>query len=278
MGCIYKITNLLNNKSYIGKTSFSLDVRWNKHLQSYNNSNSHCYNYYLYRAMRKHGISNFNIELLEEISNDSLLNEREQYWIKFYDTFQNGYNMTLGGEGQQLYDKEKIISLWEDGKSIKEIKEIIDCSSDTIYLTIKDLDSYSPKESQIRSAKSKEVSQYDLNGNYIKTYHSIKEACEKNNISIDILSTYLNKNRIFCHDYLWSFEKKNKITPTRKWKAIPIKCIDKDTKETICKFSSIMSAERWLNKKGANSNIKKCLIGKYKTAYGYIWEEDNEET
>ena len=84
MGCIYKITNLLNNKSYIGKTSFSLDVRWNKHLQSYNNSNSHCYNYYLYRAMRKHGISNFNIELLEEISNDSLLNEREQYWIKFY--------------------------------------------------------------------------------------------------------------------------------------------------------------------------------------------------
>lgn len=179
MGYIYKITNLLNKKSYIGKTSFSLEVRWDKHLQNYKNKNSHCYNYYLYRAMRKYEISNFKIELLEEISNDSLLNEREQYWIKFYDTFKNGYNMTLGGEGQQLYDKEKIISLWEDGKSIKEIKEIIDCSSDTIYLTIKDLDSYSPKESQMRSARGKEVSQYDLSGNYIKTYHSIKEACEK---------------------------------------------------------------------------------------------------
>ena len=63
-----------------------------------------------------------------------------------------------------------------------------------------------------------------------------------------------------------------------KWKAIPIKCIDKDTKEIIHKFPSIISAERWLNKKGANSNIKRCLNGKYKTAYGYIWEEDNEET
>lgn len=257
MSCIYKITNLLNNKSYVGKTTFSLEVRWNKHLQNYNNSNSHCYNYYLYRAMRKYKINNFKIELIEEINNDSLLNEREQYWIKFYDTFKNGYNMTLGGEGQRLYNKEKIISLWENEKSIKEISKIMNCSSDTVYLTIKDLDSYSPKESQRRSAITKEVSQYDLNGNYLKTYNSMKEACEENNISIDILSVCLNKNRAFCHNYLWSFEKKDKIIPVKKWRAIPIKCIDKNTKETIHKFSSIMEAERWLNKKGANSNIKK---------------------
>jgi hypothetical protein len=48
--------------------------------------------------MRKYGIENFHIEQIEEVANDQL-NEREKYWISYYNTYFDGYNSTLGGEG-----------------------------------------------------------------------------------------------------------------------------------------------------------------------------------
>lgn len=68
----------------------------------------------LYRAFNRYGIQNFSIEQIEECDN-SLLNEREVYWIKYYDSFNNGYNMTLGGDGRTLITPEfrqKIIELY----------------------------------------------------------------------------------------------------------------------------------------------------------------------
>ena len=78
MGYIYKITNLVNKKPYVGKTVNTISTRWTKHKDEAFNQNSmsliHC-------AMRKYGIENFIIEELEKCS-DEFLNEREQYWIK----------------------------------------------------------------------------------------------------------------------------------------------------------------------------------------------------
>ena len=74
---IYKITNLCNNKSYIGQ-SVDIEKRWGEHRRAVNYKNEHTYNYPLYRAMRKYGIHNFLFEIVEEVDIKSLT-EREQY-------------------------------------------------------------------------------------------------------------------------------------------------------------------------------------------------------
>ena len=91
---IYKITNLINNKSYIG-LSTHIEDRWNYHKSPYNWQREQ--NKTLYQAIIKYGIENFNFEILEECSPEQL-SEKEKYYIKKYDTYNNGYNMTAGGE------------------------------------------------------------------------------------------------------------------------------------------------------------------------------------
>ena len=96
MGYIYKITNTINNKIYIGQTRQTPQIRFNRHLLE---AKRHT-NRYLYDAMNKYGYDNFVLETIEEIE-DKDLNEREIYWINYYhsDNKQYGYNMTSGGDG-----------------------------------------------------------------------------------------------------------------------------------------------------------------------------------
>lgn len=54
----------------------------------------------------------------------SLLNEKESYWIDYYNTFHNGYNATKGGEGTSYIDYDEIIDLYNQGLTIKEIRAI----------------------------------------------------------------------------------------------------------------------------------------------------------
>ena len=88
-----------NNKIYVGKTTTCIRDRFSKHVYEANTPNTKGYSFILHKAMRKYGIENFQIEQIEDVDND-LINEREIYWIKFYNSMiPNGYNMTLGGEG-----------------------------------------------------------------------------------------------------------------------------------------------------------------------------------
>lgn len=76
MGYIYKITNNINGKVYIGQTIKTVEKRFRQHI---NNSNKPYFSQIiLYKAMNKYGIENFSVEKIEEIDN-SLLNEREKY-------------------------------------------------------------------------------------------------------------------------------------------------------------------------------------------------------
>lgn len=62
--------------------------------------------------MNKYGIENFMIELLEEVSDESILSEREIYWIQELKTYGcTGYNATKGGDGKIVYDYHEIIEL-----------------------------------------------------------------------------------------------------------------------------------------------------------------------
>jgi group I intron endonuclease len=93
---IYKITNKVNNKVYIG-VSLDIEKRWKQHKINYLNSSNKEYNKYLYQDFRKYGIENFVFEILEELPKSEIY-EREKYWIKYFDSSVSGYNETLGGE------------------------------------------------------------------------------------------------------------------------------------------------------------------------------------
>lgn len=94
---IYCITNKINNKKYIG---LSKDIyrRWGEHKRVPFCSTSREYNYPLYNAIRKYGLENFSFVILEECDDLKLLKEKEKKWIKYYDSINNGYNLTEGGE------------------------------------------------------------------------------------------------------------------------------------------------------------------------------------
>jgi group I intron endonuclease len=100
---IYKITNLINNKIYIGK-SYDIEKRSSNH---WHNRNSKKYkSLSLYRAFKKYGLINFKFEIIELIERDvkkklnTELNRKEKYYIKKFKSFgKEGYNQTKGGDG-----------------------------------------------------------------------------------------------------------------------------------------------------------------------------------
>lgn len=99
MHLVYLITNIINNKQYVGYTKFSAKTRLNHHIKSAK-ANS---DLLLHRAMRKHGFDKFKTEVLENNISDENVENREIFWIAKLDTFvginSNGYNMTRGGDG-----------------------------------------------------------------------------------------------------------------------------------------------------------------------------------
>ena len=99
---IYKITNNITGFSYIGKTKRSLDRRWYEHC----NYKSVQKNIHFYNAIRKYGKDCWTIEIIEEVKNVDLLDEREIFWIAHFNTFNNGYNSTTGGDGGYNFSKE----------------------------------------------------------------------------------------------------------------------------------------------------------------------------
>lgn len=103
---IYKITNKINGHSYIGQ-SVNIDKRIYAHKYSAQCPQAHDYNTSIHQAMRKYGLENFEVEVLETLPEDkTLLNQREIYWIQFYNTYLDGYNETIGGERGNMQHEE----------------------------------------------------------------------------------------------------------------------------------------------------------------------------
>lgn len=116
MSCgIYKITNLVNGKSYIGQ-SIDINRRWRNEKSSAFNIDSNGYNSLLSQAFRKYGIDNFSFEILEECA-VSELNEKEIYYISFYNSYFQGYNATTGGQGTMngvsKISKEQLLKIYD---------------------------------------------------------------------------------------------------------------------------------------------------------------------
>lgn len=134
-GFIYKITNKVNNMSYIGQTRYSVEFRWRQHLHKKDNT-------YFHNALRKYGPESFTVETLEECDSDKL-NEREMFYIAKYNTFKKGYNLTIGGDGNRrlvLDDKyDEIKNLYLSGFSSNKIASLYNLDKGTIVKILKQL-------------------------------------------------------------------------------------------------------------------------------------------
>ncbi len=131
MGYIYKIENNINHKIYIGQTIKFYEERFKQHKINY--TKEYFSQIVLYQAFKKYGVENFTFSPIEEVDNE-LLDEREKYWITFYDSYYNGYNSTLGGRLVELYDWDvnKIIERYLELKSARKVAQEIGCDHSTI--------------------------------------------------------------------------------------------------------------------------------------------------
>ena len=125
MAYIYKITNQINGKVYIGKTLYTIEKRWKEHISD--SRKDRCEKRPLYDAINKYGIENFIIEQIDECNPEDATNA-EVYWINKYRSYIgfddcNGYNATLGGDSKHYCDYDWVMELWTLGLNNKQIQE-----------------------------------------------------------------------------------------------------------------------------------------------------------
>ena len=191
-GFIYKITNTINGKSYIGQTIQNVKERFYQHCAT--KCSKAVSNMAIHRAIKKYGKSNFTVEVIEEIDSANL-NDRERYWIKCYNSYNNGYNSTKGGQdGCKSFkdlDVESIIKEYNTGKSLRTLGTIFKVDKQTI----KDL--LIRHNVELRTTRTYKLSQKDRD-KVLEDFASglsRKEIMIKWNISKSYLSQLINGYR-----------------------------------------------------------------------------------
>lgn len=273
MAYIYKITNNITKKVYIGKTLYTIEHRWNQHC--YNSKKDSYKNIPLYKSMNKYGIENFSVCEIEEVFDEQILSEREKFWIQYYDSYKNGYNATLGGDGSLLYDYDKIWELWEKGLTIKEISQQIQCN-DFVVRTVLSLHQISTEERKQRSQSKLEQS----HNPYRRKIYQIDPKTQE--IIAEYESLTAAAKAVSCHSTDLSRACKNqKLWRGFYWKYVNHEYIKKDfSPKAVCKldlttgkvleiYPSGAAAARAVN--GDSSYISKVCRGIQKSSKGFGW-------
>lgn len=314
-GFIYRAYCLITKKSYIGQTSISVDHRKNQHLWSSFNENDGSWHLYFHKAIRKHGIDNFEWTTLETITSDSkenlhdCLNTLEIKYIEQYNSYYNGYNLTLGGDNAR--SKAKKITVYNtQGASIyyfnsaKEAAEKFGVSEDIIRIICRkeqqflyinktryiirysDYDLTKEEVDYIKSLNySNVIKMYDISGVLLNVYESCKEVSEIYNIgdyNIQACCTRVSKytnigDEKFIFRYGDDPVTKEDLEKISK-EVYRIKAINSKTKQTIGIYNSYTEASKALN---INiGSISRCCRGLAKSAgkingVKIIWEYES---
>ena len=200
---IYRIYNIDTNESYIGQTAKTIEHRFKEHIREAKRSfrgEKREFSYF-HRILLYYGVEQFKIEELEEVS-DELADEREIYWIEYYDSYYSGYNSTKGGQKRPLAElmreannKWKKIDNDSDNKDKRNgggmsIQEVIAAGL------------YNPYGN---TNGGKRVGQFDLEGTLIETYPAASVASKKTNISASGIRKVCNGKQKKAGGYFWKW-------------------------------------------------------------------------
>lgn len=228
--------------------------------------------------MRKYGIGHFSISTIEQVD-DSLLDEREIYWIEVYNSYNpNGYNSTLGGKGHTKYDHSEVIDyyLTVARRNGAETAKHFECSQCTITNIIRGA-GYNGAIS--RNLLGQGIYKIDPNsGDVIAYYASIGIAAKMEGYNANSIGSSINGSSKTYKGYCWIYKnqydisKDYRIKDNRKKQVL---CIEEDIS-----FQSRSDAARWVieneyskdNIQGIASNIGRA-IRKSIRAYGFYWKE-----
>ena len=210
---VYKITNLINKKIYIGQ-SVNIEERWKRHkIDAFNSNLKNKYKSHLYSSIREYGIENFCFEVIEETLKNEL-DVRERYWIQYYQSNNPtlGYNLTSGGQEGGHSNSTPIYQYDLSGKFLKEYASIAIASEITgihhssisacsnLDKNIKFAGNYIWRKYKIEQLidiptnkrKRVPIYQYDLNGILLNTYSTMTEASRQTGISVSSICNCCN--------------------------------------------------------------------------------------
>jgi group I intron endonuclease len=167
MNTIYKISNLINGKVYVGQTIQGLRQRQKEHICRFNRGER---DHLLYKAFRKHGLDNFSFEEICSVLDERDLNAVEQEQIAFYNSYERGYNMTEGGYSVSPETREKLRASMQ-GRKITWYDKI--------------------RESRVKNISMDRTIKYHLlkHGESELIVHNLKQFCKDNNVNYNSLKT-----------------------------------------------------------------------------------------
>ena len=218
---IYKITNIINGKVYIGQST-NLKDRIKQHksmIKNYNENNN-----YLRKATKKYGYKNFKIEIIK-FCDEKELDYYEIYYIDLYKSSDRkfGYNIELGGNINKHLSKEQIDKMKKNKKGklkgkdnpffgkkhTEKTKNIIsEKQKGNKYCLGRVLSDETKSKIGLanRYNRTKKINQYDLNNNFIKSYFSVGEAKRKLNVkSGSLIAQCARGERKTAYGYKWKY-------------------------------------------------------------------------
>jgi len=188
---IYKVTNNINGKIYIGQTINSLDKRWKRHTWK---CTINKISMAITKAISKYGKENFTIEEIDKADSIKELNEKEIHYIKLYNSLSpNGYNLTTGGDNKRLSDetKNKISNSNKGKKASEETRKRLSDShkgikmSEMTKIKLRLINKgKKPSENTIKGSIQHNQKTYTLKSpsGEIVTFTNMKEFCKENNL------------------------------------------------------------------------------------------------
>lgn len=285
---IYKITNNINNKVYIGQTN-DWKERFQQHRKlGYGNEK----NKILYLAMKKYGVENFSFEIIEgPIKN---YNEREKYWIAYYHSCiedpeygnTKGYNMTPGGEEPPINKGANSPFLKHNPDDQLKVKKLLK-ETDLKLQEISEKTGYDISaikrinygiiwhEDEIEyPIRKPELTKEDANERALQIIYDLqyttltqKAIAEKYNVARSTITMInLGQNNHFS-DLEYPIRKIKKSTQVQ---GKPILMLDIKTEEVLKEFKNGTEAQEYVKAK-TKTGISACARGEQKTAYGYKW-------
>lgn len=244
MGYIYKIINVKNQKIYVGQTTKQRPTdRFSQHKYLASHPQQEKNISYLHRAMNQNGVDNFKFEIIEQVDN-TLLDEREKYWIKQYNSLApNGYNLTSGGEGTTGFSR--------------------------------------PQSQEQRKKKGESIKKYYQN--HPQAREILSQRTKKLWENLEYREKVTNSNKRFYQQHPEMFKGKNnpmygkhhteealeKIRAHAITRKLKIAQLNKDTLDVIQIFDGVKDAEKAL--KVSHGWISKAAR-QDKVAYGFRWK------